>query len=49
MFNQQQGVNFGPALTHREIGLVPPVEHETNHYRHNLAPAIVEASVPSLH
>lgn len=33
---------------HGEIGLIPPAEHEDNHYRHNPAPTTVGASVPSL-
>lgn len=32
-----------------EIGLVPPVEFEDNHYRHNPAPTTVGALVQSLH
>jgi putative transposase len=34
---------------HGEIGLVPPVEFEDNHYRHNPAPTNVGALVQSLH
>jgi putative transposase len=40
---------FNHRRLHGEIGLVPPAEHEANHYRHNTAPTTVEASVPSLH
>nr|WP_281254318.1 DDE-type integrase/transposase/recombinase [Sanguibacter antarcticus] len=40
---------FNHRRLHGEIGLIPPTEHETNHYRHNPAPTTVEASVPSLH
>ena len=40
---------FNHRRLHGEIGLIPPTEHETNHYRHNTAPTTVEASVPSLH
>ena len=40
---------FNHRGLHGEIGLIPPVEHEQQHYRHNPAPATVEASVPSLH
>lgn len=40
---------FNHRRLHGEIGLIPPAEHETNHYRHNHASATVEVSVPSLH
>ena len=40
---------FNHRRLHGEIGLIPPVEHETNHYRYNPAPATVSASVASLH
>ncbi|MDT0167411.1 IS3 family transposase [Actinotalea sp. AC32] len=40
---------FNHRRLHGEIGLVPPVEHEANHYRPNIAPTTVDASVPSLH
>ena len=40
---------FNHRRLHGEIGLIPPAEHETNHYRHNTASTTVEASVPSLH
>lgn len=40
---------FNHRRLHGEIGLVPPVEHEDNHYRHNPAPATVGASGQSLH
>jgi putative transposase len=32
-----------------EIGLIPPIELEDRHYRHNPVAATVVASVPSLH
>ena len=34
---------------HGEIGTIPPVESEHNHYRHNPAPTTVGASLQSLH
>ena len=34
---------------HGEIALIPPAEHEANHYRHNTAPTTVGASIESLH
>lgn len=40
---------FNHRRLHGEIGLTPPAAYETNHYRHNPAPATVEASVPSRH
>jgi putative transposase len=40
---------FNHRRLHGEIGTIPPVELETDHYRHNTAPATVEASVGSLH
>lgn len=40
---------FNHRRLHGEIGLLPPVEHEANHYRHHTAPTTVGASVPSLH
>ena len=40
---------FNHRRLHGEIGLVPPVAFEEEHYRHHPAPATVEASVPSLH
>jgi len=40
---------FNHRRLHGEIGLIPPVEHEDNHYRQNPAPVTAEASVPSLH
>lgn len=40
---------FNHRRLHGEIGLIPPAEHETNHYHHNPASTTVEASVPSLH
>ena len=40
---------FNHRRLHGEIGTIPPVEYEDNHYRHNTAPTTVGASVPSLH
>ena len=40
---------FNHRRLHGEIGLVPPVEREDEHYRHNPAPTTVEASLESLH
>lgn len=40
---------FNHRRLHGEIGLVPPVEFEDNHYRHNPAPTTVGASLQSLH
>ncbi len=40
---------FNYRRLHGEIGLVPPVEFEDNHYRHNPAPTTVGALVQSLH
>ena len=40
---------FNHGRLHGEIGLIPPAEHEANHYRHNTAPTTVETSVQSLH
>ena len=40
---------FNHRRLHGEIGTIPPVELENDHYRHNTAPATVEASVASLH
>ena len=40
---------FNHRRLHGEIGLIPPVEHETNYYRHNPAATTVTASVASLH
>lgn len=40
---------FNHRRLHGEIGLIPPVEHEANYYRHNPAATTVTASVPSLH
>ena len=40
---------FNHRRLHGEIGLIPPAEHEANHYRHNPAPTTVSASVASLH
>ena len=40
---------FNHRRLHGEIGVVPPVEFEEAHYRHNPAPTTVSASVQSLH
>jgi putative transposase len=40
---------FNHRRLHGEIGLVPPVEFEDNHYRHNPATATVGALVQGLH
>ena len=40
---------FNHRRLHGEIGTIPPVQLEEVHYRHNLAPATVEASLESLH
>ena len=40
---------FNYRRLHGEIGLIPPAEHEDNHYRHNPAPTTVSASLASLH
>jgi putative transposase len=40
---------FNHRRLHGELGLVPPAEYEDTHYRHNLAPTPVGASVQSLH
>jgi len=40
---------FNHRRLHGEIGTIPPVEYETNHYRHHHASAPAEASVQSLH
>ena len=40
---------FNHRRLHGEIGLIPPAEHEADHYRHNRAATTVTASVASLH
>jgi putative transposase len=40
---------FNHRRLHGEIGTIPPVEFENNHYRHHHAPAPAGASVQSLH
>ena len=40
---------FNHRRLHGEIGLVPPVEHEDDYYRHNPAPTTVGALVQSLY
>ena len=40
---------FNHRRLHGEIGLVPPVEFEDQHYRHNPSPTTVDASLQSLH
>ncbi|PZF66459.1 hypothetical protein DEI81_02360 [Curtobacterium sp. MCBD17_013] len=39
---------FNHRRLHGELGMVPPVEFEQSPYRHNPAPATVEAALPSL-
>ena len=39
---------FNHRRLHGEIGTIPPAEYEEGHYRHNPAPATVDASVQSL-
>ena len=40
---------FNHRRLHGEIGTIPPVEYENEHYRHRHAPAAAGASVQSLH
>ena len=40
---------FNHRRLHGEIGLVPPVELETEHYRHNPTPETADAALQSLH
>ena len=40
---------FNHRRLHGEIGLLPPTEYESQHYRHHHAPAPADASVQSLH
>ena len=40
---------FNHRRLHGEISLVPPVEFETEHYRHNPTPATADAALQSLH
>lgn len=40
---------FNHRRLHGEISLVPPVELETEHYRHNPTPATAGAALESLH
>ncbi len=40
---------FNHRRLHGELGMVPPVEYEHDHYRHHAAPSTVEAALPSLH
>ncbi len=40
---------FNHRRLHGEIGTIPPVEHENNHYRQHPAPAPTGASVQSLY
>ncbi|MCW2835289.1 MAG: transposase [Nocardioides sp.] len=40
---------FNHRRLHGEIGLVPPVEFEEQHYRHNPVATTVAASVQSLY
>lgn len=40
---------FNHRRLHGQIGLIPPTEHEDNHYHHNPAPTPVAAAHHSLH
>jgi len=40
---------FNHRRLHGELGMVPPVEFEHDHYRLGPAPTTVEAALPSLH
>ena len=40
---------FNHRRLHGEIGTIPPVEYEAEHYRHHHAPAAASAPVHSLH
>ncbi|GGL11364.1 putative transposase [Curtobacterium luteum] len=40
---------FNHRRLHGELGMVPPVEYETDHYRHHPAPTTVGTALPSLH
>ena len=40
---------FNHRRLHGELGLLPPVEYEQQHYRHHDEPTAVDASVQSLH
>ncbi|WIB26487.1 IS3 family transposase [Curtobacterium sp. MCSS17_015] len=40
---------FNHRRLHGELGMIPPVEFEHAHYRHNPAPTTVEEALPSLH
>ena len=40
---------FNHRRLHGELGLLPPVEYEQQHYRHTTAPPTVDASLQSLH
>ena len=40
---------FNHRRLHGEIGTIPPVEYENEHYCHHSAPAAADASVPSLY
>ncbi len=40
---------FNHRRLHGEIGTIPPVEFEAEHYRQHHEPAAAGASVPSLH
>ena len=40
---------FNHRRLHGEIGTIPPVEYETNHYRRHNVPALAGPSVQSLH
>lgn len=40
---------FNHRRLHGELGMVPPVEYETDHYQHDPAPTTVGTALPSLH
>lgn len=40
---------FNNRRLHTELGDIPPIEHEANHYRHNPAITTAEDKEPSLH
>jgi len=40
---------FNTRRLHSELGDIPPIEHETNHYRENASTSTVETREPSLH
>jgi putative transposase len=40
---------FNNRRLHTELGDIPPVEHEANHYRQNVAVETTDDKEPSLH